>query len=297
MTNPNLMAKNMTMKERSTVFADLTQDELDRAYDQDHWAANAAEVQARIVARSRQVAGEMPPQTRRYGPAEQQYVDIFAPSCAKDAPVFILIHGGAWRLSMRAGFYSAAPSFTAAGCILAVVGFGCLPAISMVEMAEQIRQGVLWVASHIGAFGGDAANLHIVGHSSGAHLAAVTLTSDLGAATPCIRGGTLISGLYDLEPVMLSSRRHYIDLTVAEAERLSPIRRLKDFTGVGSVWWGSHESPEFARQSAVFADALRDAGKLGGSARLEGRNHFEMLEALDDPKGPLIEAMIATARR
>jgi arylformamidase len=291
------MANSMNVKENSVVFADLTQDELDRAYDQDNWAANAAEVQARIVARSRQVAGEMPPQTRRYGPAEQQCIDIFAPAGAKNAPVFILIHGGAWRLSMRQGFYSSAPSFTTEGCILAVMGFGCLPAISMVEMAEQIRQGVLWVASQIGAFGGDSDNLHIIGHSSGAHLAAVTLTSDLGAAAPCVRGGTLISGLYDLEPVMLSSRRHYIDLTKAEAERLSPIRHLKDFTGVGSVWWGSHESPEFARQSAVFADALRDAGKLGKSAKLVGRNHFEMLEALDDPKGPLIEAMIGGARR
>jgi arylformamidase len=279
------------------VYAGLTQDELDRTYDQDHWAANAAEIQARIIARSRDVAAQMPPHSRRYGPADAQFVDIFAPTDAFGAPVFILIHGGAWRLSMREAFYSPAPSIVAAGCILAVVGFECLPAISMLQMAEQVRQAIIWIATEIGAFGGNTGNLHLVGHSSGAHLAAVALTSDLGAVTASVRGGTLISGLYDLEPVMLSSRRHYIDLSSEEAETLSPIRRLSGFSGVGSVWWGSYESPEFRRQSQLFANALHGAGKLNQSCMIAGRNHFEMLEELDDPNSPLIAAMVAGARR
>jgi arylformamidase len=279
------------------VHAGLTQDELDHAYDQGHWAANVADVQARIIAQSRDVAARMPPHSRRYGPADAQFVDIFAPTDVSSAPVFILIHGGAWRLSMREAFYSPAPSIAAAGCILVVVGFECLRPISMLQMAGQIRQAILWIATEIGAFGGNTRNLHLVGHSSGAHLAAVALTSDLGAAAASVRSGTLISGLYDLEPVMLSSRRHYIDLTPGQAEALSPIRKADNFVGVGSVWWGSHESPEFARQSQVFAHALRGIGKLGKSGMLPGRNHFEMLEELNDPSSPLIAAMIAGARR
>ena len=164
-------------------------------------------------------------------------------------------------------------------------------------MAEQIRQAILWIATEIGSFGGNTRNLHVVGHSSGAHLAAVALTSDLGAATASVRSGTFVSGLYDLEPVMLSSRRHYIDLTSDQAEALSPIRKADNFMGVGSVWWGSDESPEFARQSQAFADALRGTGKLGKSGMLAGRNHFEMLEEFGDPNSPLIAAMIAGARR
>jgi len=280
----------------TTVFAGLTQDELDRAYDQDHWAANAIEVQSRILALSDEIAREMPPQTRRYGPAEAQLIDIFAPKDADSAPVFIMIHGGGWRLSMRTGFYGSAPIITQAGCILAVVGFSCLPAISMAEMAEQIRQSILWIAAEIGAFGGDPGNLHLVGHSSGAHLAATVLTSDFGAATAGVRGGTLISGLYDLEPVMLSSRRHYIELTAPEADALSPIRHLDRFTGIGSVWWGSQESPEFSRQSRQFATALNNAGRLGGSTMLADRNHFEMLETLQHPQSPVIAAMLAAAK-
>ena len=278
------------------VVGDLTQEALDRAYDQDHWAANAAQVQARIVERSQRVARMMPPQSRRYGASEPQSVDIFAPKDARGAPVFILIHGGAWRLSMREGFYGSAPSIVGAGCILVVVGFDCLPAISMVRMAEQVRQAVLWVAAEIGAFGGDRRNLHLIGHSSGAHLAAATLTSDLGAAAPNIRGATLISGLYDLAPVMLSARRHYIDLNEADAAALSPILHLDAFPGTASVWWGSRESPEFKRQSRVFSNALHMRERLAQATVIAGRNHFEMLEELDNPRSPIIQAAIRAAR-
>jgi arylformamidase len=277
------------------VYAGLTQEALDRAYDQEQWAVNAAEVQGRIVARSRDIARRIPPLTRRYGSAEPQLIDIFAPKDANGVPVFILIHGGAWRLSMREGFYSAAPTIMAAGCILAVVGFGCLPTVSMAEMAAQIREAVLWVAAEIGAFGGDGRNLHLVGHSSGAHLAAVTLTGDLGPAAGCVRSGTLISGLYDLEPVMKSSRRHYMGLTAEEAATLSPIHHVDSMPGIASLWWGSRESPEFKRQSQAFGNALHGAGKLGQSTVLAGRNHFEMLEELDAPNSPIVNAMLAAA--
>jgi arylformamidase len=98
-----------------------------------------------------------------------------------------------------------------------------------------------------------------------------------------------------MEPVMLSSRRHSIDLTGDEAVALSPIRHLERFAGTAAVWWGSRESPEFKRQSQVFANALHGAGRLGQSTMLAGRNHFEMLEELDDPNSPLIDAMLAAA--
>jgi arylformamidase len=278
------------------IFGGLTQCELDKAYDQDAWASNAAEVQGRIIVRSDDVARQTPPQSRRYGRAEQQVIDIFAPEVARNAPVFILIHGGAWRLAMRQAFYGAAPVLTTAGGILAVVGFACLPDVSMIGMADQIHQAVTWIAGEIGAFGGDRRNLHLVGHSSGAHLAAVALSSGLPAA-PALRGGTLISGLYDLEPVLLSSRRHYIDLADDETIALSPIHRPNDFAGVTSIWWGSQESPEFKRQSQCLATALDGAGKLGPSGMLAGRNHFEMLEEIENPDSPIVKTMLAAAGR
>jgi arylformamidase len=281
------------------VFNGLSQEELDRAYDQDAWAPDGLHIQTRILARSAEVARRTPPLSRRCGPGEKQVVDIFAPPAKiHDAPVFVMIHGGAWRLAMREAFYGPAPAIVAAGCILAVVGFECLPAVSMVEMAAQIRRALVWIGREIGEFGGNGRNLHLVGHSSGAHLAAAMMTTDWtesGLDPASLRGATLISGLYDLYPVMLSARGRYVQLTAAEVAALSPIRHLHRFAGSAFVAWGANESPEFKRQSQVFADALAGMGRLGAAALAPDQNHFEMLEALNDRDNPLTKAILAHA--
>ena len=281
------------------VFLGYSQDELDRAYDQDAWAANGTEIQARVFARSLEVAGQTPPLTRRYGPGEKQFVDIFAPSGIHDAPVLVMIHGGAWRLAMREAFYGPAPAVMDAGCILAVVGFQCLPAVTMPQMAAQIRQALVWIGREIGEFGGDGRNLHLIGHSSGAHLAAVMLTTDwrgLGLEPPSLRGATLISGLFDLHPVALSARGRYIDLTGEHLAALSPRRHLGRLAAPACIAWGTEESPEFKRQSQVFASALEGMGRLTRSVALPACNHFEMLEALSDAESPLTRMILADAR-
>jgi arylformamidase len=281
------------------VFGHLSQYDLDRAYDQDVWAPNGAAIRARIFANSAEIGRRMPPSTRRYGPGDKQFLDIFAPAAARGAPVFVMIHGGAWRLAMREGYYGAAPAIVAAGCVLVVIGFNCLPAISMPQMAAQIRQALVWIGREIGEFGGDGRNLRLIGHSSGAHLAAVMLTTDwsgLGLAPESLRRATLISGMYELYPVVLSARGNYMGLAAEEVSALSPMRHLRDFAGVASVAWGTEESPEFQRQSQVFAGALEGMGRLTRSLVLPAHNHFDTLDALSDAGSPLMQSILADAR-
>jgi arylformamidase len=249
----------------SPIFLDYSQESLDRAYDQDFWAADAEEIQARIFIKSIEVARQAPPRTMRYGSGEKQFVDIFAPAGANSAPVLIMIHGGAWRLAMREAFYGPAPAVMSAGCILVVVE-----------------------------------NLNLIGHSSGAHLAAVMLTTDwtaLNLPAPNIKGATLLSGLYDLYPVMLSARRRYIDLSSEQIEALSPMRNLNRVAGCVTIAWGSKDSPEFKRQSEVFAAALGGMGRLARPALVLDCNHFEILEALNDAEHPLTKTMLEDAQR
>jgi len=274
------------------VFIGLTQAALDRAYDQAAWVPNAAELENRIATRGAAVMRSMPPRTCRYGNGDAQSVEIFAPAAPWRAPVLILIHGGAWRLSMRHAFCGAAPAIVEAGCIFAIVGFDCIPSVRLPEMAAQIGDAIRWIGKEIAAFGGDPANLHIAGHSSGAHLAAVMMAENL----PGVRGATLVSGLYDLEPVMLSSRGRYLELTRDETEALSPIRHTGNIAAPVAVWWSDGDSPEFQRQSRNFADALGNAGKLTASGMLPGRNHYEMFEELENPDSPVFRTMLGATQ-
>jgi arylformamidase len=164
-------------------------------------------------------------------------------------------------------------------------------------MVDQLRRALAWIHRHArDTVDGDPARIHLVGFSSGAHLASVLLTTDWTTvdARPAdlIKGALLCSGMYDLEPVSLSSRRDYVRFTPATIDALSAMRHLARINCPVIVAHGTFESPEFQRQARDFASALRAAGKQVTLLTAEGYNHFEIIESLAHPYGALGRALL-----
>ena len=63
-------------------------------------------------------------------------------------------------------------------------------------------------------------------------------------------------------------------------------------TRPSSSAYGSLETPEFQRQSRDFADAVKKAGKSAELIKGEGYNHFEFIETMANPYGPLGRAAL-----
>ena len=160
------------------VFLDMTQAELDRAYDQAAWAPTRAESLARHAAASVATRQRLTHQADiPYGPTAEETLDIF-PAAARNTPVLGFVHGGAWRRRMKKEIHFLAEPFVAAGAAFVAVGFSVIPTVRVPDMVEQVRRAVAWVHRNAKDFGGDPERIHIAGHSSGAHLTAVTLTTD-----------------------------------------------------------------------------------------------------------------------
>jgi arylformamidase len=87
----------------------------------------------------------------------------------------------------------------------------------------------------------------------------------------------------------------YVKFTDEMEEALSPQRHLDRITAPIVLLYGSHESPEFQRQSRDFADALRKAGKPVQLIFVEGCNHFEIAETLGNPYGAVGRAVLNQA--
>ncbi|MFZ0113955.1 MAG: hypothetical protein WAL15_06340, partial [Xanthobacteraceae bacterium] len=85
---------------------------------------------------------------------------------------------------------------------------------------------------------------------------------------------------YDLYPVMLSSRSSYLHLTPVEVVEFSPIRHLDRITCPIAVLSADEDSPEFKRQSDVFADVLRGMGRLASRTVVFDANHFQEPERM-----------------
>lgn len=268
------------------VFLDYTQDELDRCYDQQAWAPNAGAVLARYAADSAAVRQATPPRTERYGDGAMETLDIFASAQASGAPVIVFLHGGAWLRLTRADASAPAPAFMARGAVWVAPDFANAQQAPLAGMADQCRRAVAWVVRNAASFGGDPARVVIAGHSSGGHLAGTLLTTDwtaLGLPPNAVSGALLMSGIYDLFPVALSSRQRYLHVSALDIEALSPLRHLDRVRCPVCVNAADQDSPEFKRQSAVMADALAGMGRLVSRATLFNTNHFEAAEQLGRP--------------
>jgi len=145
------------------------------------------------------------------------------------------------------------------------------------------------VHKHAANFGGDPNLIYITGHSSGAHLAGCTLVTDwqkdFGLPANVIKGGLLVSGMYDLKPVRLSKRSEYVNFTDEIEQALSSQRHLDKLNAPIIVAYGTQETPEFQRQNRDFAAAVKAAGKPVELIIGEGFNHFEMQETIGNPYG------------
>jgi arylformamidase len=280
------------------VFLDYDQAALDAAYDQAAYAANREQLIRRRIRDSelaRRRIGE--PERVAYGPSEIEQLDIYrAPGAA--APIFVFIHGGAWRSGRSNDCAGPAEMFLAAGAHYVVPDFAWVQDAggSLGVLADQVRRTVAWVSENAPRFGGDPKRVYLGGQSSGGHLAAVALTTDwpreFGLPADLIKGGICISGMYDLTPVRLSARNRYINFDDATVEALSPIRHLDRLTAPLVVAYGTCETPEFQRQNREFAAAVEAAGKRVRLLVGEHYNHFELPETLGNPYGLLGRAAL-----
>jgi arylformamidase len=283
------------------VFLDYDQQELDDAYDQAVYAPNRNQVNARLAKASNLARERLgAPQRVAYGPAAIERLDIYRTQAA-GAPIVVFVHGGAWQSGTAADHAYAAEVFVRAGAHFVVLDFDRVQVAggSLFPMVDQVRRAVAWVHRNAASFGGDPGRLHVVGKSSGSHLGGcVAITDwrkDFGLPPQTVKGYTLQSGMYDLRGPRLSKRGAYVKFTDALEEALSPQRHLDRIVAPIVLLYGSHETPEFQRQSRDFAAALRAAGKPVELIYAEGCNHFEIAETLANPYGYVGRAVLEQA--
>jgi arylformamidase len=204
-------------KKGPSVFLDYDQATLDAAYDQAAYAPNREQLIKRRIRDSelaRHRVGE--PERLAYGPAEIERLDVYR-TRRDAAPIFVFIHGGAWRSGRSKDFAAPAEMFLVAGSHYVVPDFAWVQGVdgSLVVLADQVCRAIAWVYENAAHLGGDPNQLYMGGQSSGGHLAAFALTTDwprdFGLPADLIKGGMCVSGMYDLTPVRLSARSNYVE--------------------------------------------------------------------------------------
>jgi arylformamidase len=275
-----------------------TQEEIDAQYNP---AATAPDSEAIIqdwAARSAAVVERSACELGvKYGPTRDEHCDVFP--AGDGAPVHVFVHGGYWRRFTARDHAFVAPSLVAAGITTVVMNYALCPGVGLDEIVRQTRACVAWAFANAGRFGADPARLTISGHSAGGHLVAMALATDWPGTydlpRDVLKGGVAISGLFDLGFLPYSYVQPKVQASWGQVGRLSPLRHLPREAPPLVVAVGERETDEFRRQSRDFHAAWRAAGLKGSFLEPAGRNHFTVLDELEEPAGDLHRALVRLA--
>jgi acetyl esterase/lipase len=164
--------------------------------------ANALEAGNRAVVRHRD---------RCYGAAPRQRLDVYVPAAPDAAPgrvtrpVVVFLHGGYWTYFGKQDFAYVGHALAERGCVAVVPAYRRYPHVGLDAQLQDAALAVRWALRHAGEHGGATERVTLVGHSSGAHLAAMlaldpSRLARVGLTRDRIAGLVGLSGPYHFSP-------------------------------------------------------------------------------------------------
>ncbi|XP_077044420.1 kynurenine formamidase isoform X1 [Agelaius phoeniceus] len=190
-----------------------------------------------------------------YGDGDGEKLDIYFPTEPSETfPALVYIHGGYWQCMSKDDSGFAAPPLVSQGVAVVAVGYDIAPKGHMDTMVLQVRRSLAFLVEQYPRIRG----IYLCGHSAGAHLAAMVLSTDWTEfqVVPDIKGAVLVSGLYDLEPILHTYVNDALNMSREVAQRNSPMRLVTPAAPAACevlVAVAQHDSPEFRRQSQEYS--------------------------------------------
>ena len=229
-----------------------------------------------------------------YGSGPDETLDLFPIAGKPRAPLLVFIHGGYWRALNSQDSVFMAQQLTAQGVAVAAINYTLAPKAKLSHIVGQCQRALTWLLNDATPLGISPDRAVLAGSSAGAHLAAMLLAPEWQAAggllPASLKGGVLLSGLYDLEPVQRCIPNNWLKMSVEEAMALSPMNHLPDPQIPLYVAVAESDTDEFKRQSKDYAATCLAQGNSVSWHEAAQRNHFNIVLDWMNPRSHLFQA-------
>ncbi|AMV38063.1 alpha/beta hydrolase [Planctomyces sp. SH-PL62] len=232
-----------------------------------------------------------------YADAASTRLNVDAPAEGDRHPIVVWVHGGAWRFGDKDFVQEQPKAFTKRGYVWVGVGYRFVPEVTYKEQAGDVARAVRWARDHAKEFGGDPDRIFLMGHSAGAHLAALTATDErylkaAGLDLDALSGVILLDGAgYDVprqirESVLPRIRSLYTGVFGDDPkvqEDASPIQHVAGDKGIAPFLILHVGRLDSRTQSNALAARLREAGVEATVAAFPSKTHMTINRELGRP--------------
>jgi acetyl esterase/lipase len=210
-----------------------------------------------------------------YGADPRQRFDVYRPAGARGAPIVVMAHGGGWAFGDKASpgvVGDKAAHWLARGAVFVSLNYRLLPQAPPRVQAGDLALALAAVQRRAVEFGGDPARVVLMGHSAGAHLAALVhadrALSAAGGARPWL-GTVLLDGAALDVPALMAGRpmRLHTDAFGGDPREWNAASPLHALSGPTAPLLAVCASGR--REACPQAEAfVRRANALGGRAEV-----------------------------
>jgi acetyl esterase/lipase len=239
-----------------------------------------------------------------YGDNPRQRLDVYRPDRERrGAPVIVFLYGGRWQHGSKRDYRLLGHAITRQGIVAVVPDYRLYPSVGFPAWVADAARAVRWVHDSIAQHGGDPSQIFVVGHSSGAHTAALLALNErylreAGLPVDAVRAFVSVAGPVatewtdpDVQALMGPRAQWPATYPLVQVDGSEPPLLLLH---------GGKDEVVSPANSARLAERVRDRG---GCARLRlyrGLGHVGIVIALGLPQldiAPVLDEVIRFIRQ
>ena len=223
-----------------------------------------------------------------YGTDERQRLDVYRPrTAAARAPVVVFVYGGGWRAGHKEAYGFVGAALASRGLTVVVPDYRLFPEVRFPSFVEDVASAVRWTRENISSGDGEAPPLILMGHSAGAHIAALLATdpsylAGRGEGEIPVAGLIGLAGPYTFDPTTFETTRE-IFAGVTDVSRTRPTALVTEKNPPALLMHGLGDDTVKVWNTREFAEALAGAGVEVDKIEYPGLGHAGLLLSLSRP--------------
>ncbi len=218
-----------------------------------------------------------------YGDGERRKLDVYRPATTRNAPVIVFFYGGSWQAGAKETYLFLASTLAARGYVVVVPDYRLYPEVTFPDFLKDGAQAIRWARDNAAAHGGDPARLYLMGHSAGAHVAAMLAMDeewlrDAGVDPRRDLAGLIgVSGPYDFLPLQDETLK--VIFHGDRNPRSQPITFAHGRKPPALLMTGADDETVYPRNSISLATRLRSDGNQATDIVYPRFGHITILAA------------------